>query len=290
MKCNFVMQIHKKVVYIAIIIMLASLFLIKLISCFCFSKETLTTTAINLPIIMYHQILKDKKMWGKYVISPEDFEKDLEYILDKGYTTIVMQDLINYVYNGSPLPDKPIMLTFDDGFLTQKDYLLPILKKHSAKAIVSVVGEYTDRYTKINDKSLSYSYLTWQDIKELVQSEYIEIQNHSYDMHNFKKRKGVGKLRSESKEQYKELIKQDINKLQVLLFEKMGYKPTTFTYPFGVYNKISELTVKELGFIASLTCDEGINYIRGKKSDLYLLKRYNRPYNINRDKFFGRFD
>lgn len=290
MKCNFIIKVRKKTICIAIIVMLSILILIEAISCFCFSKETLTTTAINLPIVMYHQILKDKNMWGKYVISPNDFEKDLEYILKEGYTTVVMQDLINYVYNGSPLPDKPIMITFDDGFLTQKDYILPILKKYSAKAVVSIVGEYTDRYSKISDKSLSYSYLTWQDVKELVESEYIEIQNHSYNMHNFKARKGVSKLRSESDEHYREIIKEDIKKVQDLLSDKTGYIPTTFTYPFGVYNKLSESTIKELGFKASLTCDEGINYIRGKKSDLYLLKRYNRPYNINREKFFGRFD
>lgn len=54
---------------------------------------------------------------GAYVITPETFEKDLQYLKEKGYTTIVMQDLLDYVKKNQPLPEKPIVLTFDDGIL-----------------------------------------------------------------------------------------------------------------------------------------------------------------------------
>ena len=69
---------------------------------------------VEVPIIMYHGILKDPKRAGPYVITPDTFEGDLRYLQEHGYTTVVMQDLIDYVDEGRPLPKKPILLTFDD--------------------------------------------------------------------------------------------------------------------------------------------------------------------------------
>ena len=66
---------------------------------------------------MYHSILKDPQRTGDYVISPEQLEKDLIYLQNHGYTTVLLADLIAYVHEGTPLPDKPIVLTFDDCLL-----------------------------------------------------------------------------------------------------------------------------------------------------------------------------
>ncbi|QSX05207.1 polysaccharide deacetylase family protein [Sedimentibacter sp. zth1] len=254
------------------------------------TAEVRTNSAIKLPIVMYHHFLKDSKAWGKYVISPDEFEMDLVYIKKKGYTTVDMQDLINYVYNDIPLPEKPIMLTFDDGYLSQVEYILPILKKYNCKAIISIVGIYTDTFTESKDTCLSYAYLSWGRIKDLVKSDYIEIQNHSYDLHKIGKRKGVGKKFGETYEKYKQALNNDILYMQNLIEKNVGYRPTTFTYPFGEMSDESETILKDIGFLATLSCAEGVNYITKNKEDLYKLKRCNRPYKINREKFFDRFD
>ena len=69
---------------------------------------------IKVPIIMYHSLLKERVRQGEYVVSPDAFESDLNYLKTNGYTTIVMQDLINYENKNIPLPSKPIVITFDD--------------------------------------------------------------------------------------------------------------------------------------------------------------------------------
>ena len=66
------------------------------------SSAKVQTEEIELPIIMYHSMLKDGS--GKYIISPDTFEEDLQYLKDNGYTTIHMQDLLNYVNKGTALP------------------------------------------------------------------------------------------------------------------------------------------------------------------------------------------
>ena len=63
---------------------------------------------------MYHGLLKEEARQGKYVLSPAQFESDLKYLKENGYHTVVVQDLIDYVEKGVPLPEKPVMLTFDD--------------------------------------------------------------------------------------------------------------------------------------------------------------------------------
>ena len=70
---------------------------------------------VEVPVVMYHSMLKDEARHGQYVISPEEFENDLQYLQSHGYTTILIEDLIAYTKGGS-LPEKPVLLTFDDGY------------------------------------------------------------------------------------------------------------------------------------------------------------------------------
>ena len=94
------------------------------------SLEASTSSAkeIKLPILMYHGIRKSTSAQNKYVISPDEFESDLKYIKENGYETIVVADLLEYFDNGKALPEKPIMITFDDGCLNNYTYAFPLLK------------------------------------------------------------------------------------------------------------------------------------------------------------------
>ena len=82
---------------------------------------------IELPIVMYHHILKDQSRLNKYTISPDEFRRDMQYLQDNGYTPVLMQDLLLFVQEGVPLPDKPVMITFDDGYESFHEYAYPIL-------------------------------------------------------------------------------------------------------------------------------------------------------------------
>ena len=209
---------------------------------------------VELPIVMYHSILKSKS--GKYIIHPDTFEDDLKYIQLKGYTSITMTDLINYVYNDSPLPDKPIIITFDDGYYNNLSYAVPLLHKYNMKAVISIVGNYTDDYTDIDEANPNYGYLRWKDINNLISDGYVEFQNHTYNLHSYNgKRKGCRKLSYETIEQYTNLLSTDVGKLQEEFQQNCnGYTPNTFTYPFGSISKESTPIVKSLGFKASLSC------------------------------------
>lgn len=245
--------------------------------------------SVKLPIVMYHSILKDTKRSGKYIITPDTLETDLKYLSDNGYETITMTDLISYVYDNSPLPEKPIIITFDDGHYNNLGYAVPLLKKYNMKAVISIVGKYTDTFSESDEANLNYSYLRWKDIKELMDSGIIEFQNHTYNLHSESNgRIGCSKKSYESEENYRKILSNDINCLQHKFQENTGYIPNTFTYPFGSISKSSLLIIKDLGFKASLSCATGVNNITKEPNCLYCLKRNNRPSGISTYDFFKK--
>ncbi len=244
----------------------------------CLAKDSKKSEYI-LPIIMYHHILKETSKHGKFVISPAEFEQDLKYLKENGYTTITADALIRYHENGEPLPEKPIMLTFDDGYLSYLEYAVPLLETYNMTAVVSVVGAYTDDYTKSKDRCVSYAHLTWEDIRTLAFSDHTEIQNHTYDMHKIADgRNGCAKKRGEDNAQYQKTFTEDVLKMRNLIYEYTGKQANCFTYPFGYFCSEAEAEIKKMGFLMSLSCSEGLNYIN-QDTPLYKLRRYNRAHN-----------
>ena len=245
------------------------------------TQATSATDRVVLPIIMYHGILKDAARQGQYVISPALFESDLAYIRQQGYTTVVMQELLDYVLEGKPLPEKPIMLTFDDGYYNNYAYAYPLLQQYDMRAVLSPVVAWSEFYS--NDPAESdrvlYSHVTWAQLREMAESGVFEIQNHSYDMHKNAagQRKGTLKRAEETTVQYHAALKEDLAAAQALLTEKVGVTPTTFTYPFGAMSKEAIPVLQELGFCATLTCEGRVNALTRDPACLWGLGRYLRP-------------
>ncbi|MEI6728996.1 MAG: polysaccharide deacetylase family protein [bacterium] len=121
---------------------------------------------IKLPVLMYHRInnlagvnLKDGTQTGLRV-SPEVFDKQLDYIEKKGYKTITAEDLFLYTKGIKELPDKPILLTLDDGFMDNYTNAFPILKKHNMVGDFAIITHVTG----------SGEYMGLKELKELVEA------------------------------------------------------------------------------------------------------------------------
>ncbi|MCR4692798.1 MAG: polysaccharide deacetylase family protein [Firmicutes bacterium] len=247
------------------------------------------TNGIKLPVLMYHSICSDASKTGKYVLTPKAFEDDMKYLKNQGYTAISAKQLIKYVYLGEDLPEKPIILTFDDGMYNNKEYVLPILEKYDFCAVFSIVGSYTDEYTENNIVNPDYSYLRWSDICLLSENPRIEFGNHSYAFHSIsRKRYGTKKNKNESLLDYINAFYQDTEKLQSKFFSSCNFKPVIYTYPFGSYSKESLRVLKKMGFLVTFSCFEGVNTITHDADCLFMLKRYNRDGRISTSAFFSK--
>lgn len=244
---------------------------------------------IDLPIIMYHGLLKEEKRQGQFIISPNLFEQDLRYLQENGYTTVVIADLIAYVQDGKPLPEKPVMLTFDDGYYNNYLYAFPLLKQYNCKMVLSPIGRYTDEYTQNKDTHANYAHCSWDAVREMMASGLVEFQNHSYNLHSIDSgRKGAKKKAVESLVDYRTLLVEDVMKMQTRMREETGYTPTAFVYPFGAVSSESLPILKELGFQATLICESHINAITRDPECLYGLGRYRRPAKTGSEAFFKK--
>lgn len=246
------------------------------------SKES----SVQLPVIMYHSVLKDPQRHGKYVISPDLLESDLLWLQEHGYTTVSTEEVIRFAKYGTPLPKKPVLLTFDDGFYNNYTYVYPLIRRYRCKILIAPILSLTERDSTIGEKNPNYSYLTWDVLQEMKRSGLVEYGCHTYALHDAH-RPGVLRLPGEDLEDYKALLRKDIEKTQALYVRHLGTAPVVMVYPYGAFSAESESFLRELGFVASFTCSETINRIQGEES-LFSLGRFLRPAGESSEAYFSR--
>ena len=238
------------------------------------------TNPVALPVLMYHEVRYTDP--GKDSVLPEEMESDLCYLAQEGYTTVLMEDVIRFVYAGENLPEKPILLTFDDGYGSNYRYLYPLLQKYRAKAVISLIGKSTDEFSLLPDNGTPYVHATWKQLLEMRDSGLVELQNHSYDLHRDNQtERGCGRRWGESPAAYEQRIRRDADRLQEELYEMAGSPASTFAYPYGCYDDTLEGIMEELGFAATLTCDFGVNWLTQDPDCLRGMKRICRSHGAN---------
>lgn len=256
----------------------------------CIACANANKTGVRLPILMYHHISEKQSKLNKYTISPANFKSDLEYIEKNGYKTVSVDDLISYCENGTALPEKAIMITFDDGYESIYQYAYPILKSKSMKAVINIIGAYADKYSTIDDHNVNYAHITWDELSEMQESNIFEIANHTYDLHTNGKRKGISKMRGESDEHYESIIKADLERMQSRTNQMLGSFPTAFAYPFGTVCKQALPIIKSCNIKCVFCCWEKVNYLSGDSEELYHLNRFNRSNSINTTNLFEKIE
>lgn len=231
------------------------------------------TKSEKIPILMYHSVDNEFKE-SKIRISPERFDSDLKYIRDKGYNVIDFKQLIDHKEKGTRLPNKPVIISFDDGQLNNYSQAYPILKKYGMKATIFLITSREGLINYKGDKLLSY--FNWNQAREMERSGLISIMPHSHELHNYRKTeetgKGVERALAESEEAYIERLDRDLKKSQEVFREKLNKEVDVYAYPFGIYSRESEELLKKYGYKVSLTTKSNMADIG---EDLFLLKRFN---------------
>lgn len=257
-------------------------------------KENVSTATgsgneeVALPIIMYHSVCVNTKVDSEYYMTPEAFEEDMKYLCSHGYKSVFLADAVRYVKNGTPLPEKPVIISIDDGYYNVLENVLPVLEKYGMKANVNIVGEYADEYSENGIKNAAYSYLSWESVKELADSGRIETGSHTYAMHRLSPRKGCSRMATESAEHYKKALTDDLTALNTKLKENCGIDCKVFAYPYGELCDDALPVLTALGFEAALTCSEHVNRLTREPAVLMNLGRINRNSRLSTSQFMSR--
>lgn len=241
---------------------------------------------VPLPILMYHSILKDEARQGKYVLSPTVLAADLDALRQRGYQTVTVADLLAYVQQGTPLPDRPVMITFDDGYYNNYVYAYPLLRQRGMRAVVSIIGRQTATFTEDGTENAYWSHLRLDRLAEM--QDVFEVQNHSWDLHEYGARRGCLRMRGEAEAGYESLLREDTGQTQRLLTEAGLPAPQCYTYPFGACSAESERILRDMGFACTLGCEERINTVTRDAACLYEMGRFNRAAGESTAHFLDR--
>ena len=214
-----------------------------------FSWLTLTPAPQGVVILEYHHVSDDvgEDGWA-YTVPPADFAQQLDYLQAEGYTTITMQDFMRARKGKQELPEKPVVLTFDDGYEDNYTTLLPMLEERHMTAVVYMVTNSIGRK----------DYLSWNQLRDM-QKRGIEIGSHTANHQPL--------TRLDREKQAEEM------KLSKLLMEWNGLKTIySFSYPNGAYDEGMPELLQENEYLNAVTGDGGINTF---KTNPYLLQRTN---------------
>ena len=239
------------------------------------AKATAVPRSARVPIIMYHSLAGTE---GSTSISGAEFEADLRYLREHGYQALTLSDLVNFVYHGTPLPEKPIVLTFDDGYYNNYSIGLPLIRAYDMPIVISVIGVHTEIWSETPATDLKHGHVTWEQIREMVETGLVEIANHTWDLHKHENgRKGAAIRPGESMAAYRAVFREDVGKLQKQLAERSGVTPISFVYPFGRLCDEAEEILAEMGFLVTVSCRDGVNTLtHGEPDCLFALRRYER--------------
>lgn len=206
---------------------------------------------INVPILMYHYVEYNKNtadyLRTRQNIIPFIFEQQLQTLKKNSYTSIFNKDLSDFLINSKPLPDKPVVLTFDDGYEDFYTDVFPLLKKYQMKATIYIIVNFLDHP----------NFLSTSQLKEIAKSDLVEIASHTMNHINLR-------------DTPSEIVKKELKESKIRLEELTGKPIYDFAYPYGGYNEESEELVKEAGYLSAVTVHEGVLQ---SKENQYLLHR-----------------
>ncbi|MBQ8298552.1 MAG: polysaccharide deacetylase family protein [Clostridia bacterium] len=244
------------------------------------SGENSVKTSVNLPILMYHHLVDDAD--NEMAITPELFEEHIRTILANGYVPVSLEEVAFFVEGSGDLPEKPICITFDDGYLSNYEIAFPLLKKYNAKAAIAIVGTTVGATTYKDTGVEIIPHFDFEHAKEMEESGLISIISHTYDMHQSELlesgdeiRISIGKLQNETEEEYERFLKKDFEKISSMIRENLGKETIAVAYPRGVSDDVANKIFKEAGVKITLATTNGINKIeKGNLDSMYKLNRY----------------
>lgn len=244
----------------------------------------------KIPILMYHHF--DESETSGAVVKKEEFIKQIAYLKENGYNTITVQDLIDYKASKKELPEKPVIITADDGYLSNYEFMYPILKENGMKATIFVIGDAIDNAQKNIDIGYGIPKFNWEQAKEMYESGVISIQSHTYNSHYKAETQNgeVGVLSAplvdETEEEYKTRIDKDIKDSIEGIQNNLGYKPVALAYPYGEFSDIAEQVLTDNGIEFTVTVRDGM--VTSSNKDTHLLNRITVSGEDNIDTFIKK--
>lgn len=196
-------------------------------------------------VLMYHMI--GDEQGNAAIMTEANLRIQMNYLRDHGYHPITMQELYDYVTKGAPLPEKPVCITFDDGYLDSYTIVYPLMKEYGFPWTLFLITD---------DVGKPYNRMTWDQLKEMANSHTVTIASHTLShpkLHNLATRA----------EKEKEIV--EANKA---LKYQLGIDNVWLAYPYGDYDDEVIDICKKAGIKMAVTTDAGRVHVGSFPYDL----------------------
>lgn len=204
---------------------------------------------VQVPVLCYHQIREwkgnESRLAKDVVVPPAKFRNQMQILADSGYQTILPDQLYDYLTKGTPLPPKPVILTYDDGDVDQYNIAAPEMAKHGFKGVFFIM-------TVSMGRSI---YMNKDQIKKLSDEGH-EIASHTYDHHD---------VRKYTEADWDRQLTGSCKQLEAITGKPVKY----FAYPFGLWNKEAIPEMKKRNIIAAFQLSTKMD----EQDPLYTIRR-----------------
>ena len=233
----------------------------------------------ELVVLSYHDVDKSRQEitnTESMSVAQRDLTEQFSWLHANGYQVISVDQLIAANEGREPLPEKSVMLTFDDGYQGMYEKVFPLLKLFNYPAVLAVMGKWLE--TPAGDM-VAYGasdiardkFLSWHQIKEMVDSGLVEVASHSYDLHHGVQSNPQGNQqpaattfiydaqskRYETEHEYHTRIKADLKRNADLIQQRVGQKVRVMVWPYGAYNQVTVEIAKALAMPVAMSLDNG---------------------------------
>lgn len=195
----------------------------------------------TVPILCYHRL---GSRVSKMTLAPGTFADQLDFLARNGYTVVRLSALVDFLTGKRPLPRRSVVITFDDGYASTYHHAFPLLKRYGFPATVFV---YTDFIG-------SRDGLSWQQLREMLDSGIVEIQAHSKTHANLTLREA-----DESDARYRRRIDTELQVPKVALQQNLAIAVESFAFPYGDASEVVIDRAAKAGYRLAATVNPGGN-------------------------------
>ncbi len=232
-----------------------------------------TDPAMIVRTIGYHDVRNNLARTydpDQYAVTAEHLAGHFRWLRSQGYTVVSVEDVLSARAGGKPLPDRAVLLSFDDGFASVYTHVFPLLKAFDYPAIVSPVTSWIESDVAIpyNGEALEQEdFLTWAQLREMHESGLVEVASHSHNLHrgiianpqgNELPAATARAFRTdgyESAAEHRARIHADLARSAELIETHVGQRPRVITWPYGAWHETGRQVAEDLGMVLSLTLD-----------------------------------
>jgi len=213
---------------------------------------------MKLPILLYHKIARIPAgaRYPRSYVTPERFDAQLAFLRRRGYESVSFVDYLGYRRGAARLPRRPVIITFDDGYRSNRDVALPLLQQHGFRATIFLVAERVGGTNAWDPDEIQEPLLDAAAVRAM-QARGIEFGSHSATHARLTALDPAAVLR-------------ELRDSRALLGALLGRPVQVLGYPYGAHNALSRRVAREAGYEAAVAIRRRMN---GDGTDLFALRR-----------------